>query len=391
MSNDNVELLTAPTVAIVGSGPSGCYLAQFLRKRWADAEITIFDRLETPYGLVRYGVAPDHVGTKAVAKQFDRLFERDNVRFLGNVEIGTDFTLDQLTEACDIVVLATGLHGDRKLMIPGSDLVGVYGSGRITRLINDHPEESANGVNLGKNVTIVGQGNVSIDLVRLLLSSADDLRRHGVHEDVIALFHEGPVTHIDVVGRSAPHLAKYDSAMIRELVKLPGVKFHADLPEAGAAVEDKEALAKLDALGVLIDAAEETLTRSVRFHFGWGPKAITGEERVTGIEFQAADDVSRELQLKADAVITAIGFTEQTSAVLRREHHESEESNLETGYLSPGLYCVGWLRRGPQGTIPANRADAKMVAEVIIGAVEAGEIAPHKPGLSALNHTFSTR
>lgn len=387
MSNETVVPLAAPTIAIVGSGPSGCYLAQFLRKRWAEAEITIFDRLETPYGLVRYGVAPDHIGTKAVAKQFDRLFERDGVRFVGNVEIGSDVSLDQIKDAFDIVVLATGLHGDRNLAVPGADLAGVYGSGRITRLINDHPEEAVSGVTLGKKITIVGQGNVSIDLVRLLLSSAEDLRMHGVNEDVISLCEQGPISHIDVVGRSAPHLAKYDSAMIRELVKLPNVRFHADLPEADVTIEDKEALAKLDALGVLIDMAVDSHTRSVRFHYGWAPKAISGDDFVTGIEFEASDDTSLTLQLKADTVITAIGFTEKPSAALRRSHHETDGSNLGTGYLSPGLYCVGWIRRGPQGTIPANRADAKMVAEVIISAVDAGDIAPHKPGLSALNLT----
>ena len=114
----------APTIAIVGSGPSGCYIAQFLRKRWPAAEIVIFDRLDHPYGLVNYGVALDHPGTKAVARQFDRLFDKDGVRFAGKVEIGTDITLDELRSAFDIVVLATGLHGDRTLDVPGAELPG---------------------------------------------------------------------------------------------------------------------------------------------------------------------------------------------------------------------------------------------------------------------------
>ena len=118
---------TAPTIAIVGSGPSGCYTAQFLRKRWPDGEIVVFDRLDHPYGLVNYGVALDHPGTKAVARQFDRLFDKDGVRFAGKIEIGTDVSLEELRQAFDVVVLASGLHGDRSLDIPGGDLRGRAG------------------------------------------------------------------------------------------------------------------------------------------------------------------------------------------------------------------------------------------------------------------------
>lgn len=385
MNNVDVVPGAAPTIAIVGSGPSGCYLAQFLRKRWSESEITIFDRLEDPYGLVRYGVAPDHIGTKAVAKQFDRLFERDKVRFVGSVEIGTDHSLVQLKDAFDIVVLATGLHGDRDIAVSGSELAGVYGSGEITRLINGHPEESHEEIQLGSRITIVGQGNVSIDLVRLLLSSPEELRQHGVRDEVVDVIEQGQISRIDVVGRSAPQLAKYDSAMIRELVKLPNVRFVADVPDIDPEVEDREALAKLDALGVLLNNSEEGRSRSVHFHFGWTPNVITGENRVAGISFTNVLDSADVMSLEADTVITAIGFTEKPDAVLRRDHHETPETNLDSGYLSPGLYCVGWLRRGPQGTIPANRADAKMVAEVIIGAVDSGEIAPHKPGFTSLS------
>src|SRR6478609_3075307 len=139
----------APTIAIVGSGPSGCYVAQFLRKRWRAAEIVIFDRLDHPYGLVNYGVALDHPGTKAVARQFDRLFDKDGVRFAGEVEVGTDVMLEELRSPFDVVVLASGLHGDRPLGVPGAELPSVLGSGRLTRLINGHPDEIADGLRLG--------------------------------------------------------------------------------------------------------------------------------------------------------------------------------------------------------------------------------------------------
>ncbi len=372
----------APTIAIVGSGPSGCYTAQFLRKRWPTAEIVIIDRLDHPYGLVNYGVALDHPGTKAVAKQFDRLFDTGGVRFVGNVEIGTDITLEELRAAFDIVVLATGLHGDRTLDVPGHQLPGVLGSGRLTRLINGHPDERADGLALGSRVVIVGHGNVAIDLVRLMLKSKDELRGLGVADNVIAAITKGPVDHIDVVGRSLPAKAKFDSAMIRELAKTRDVRFLApDLADTDRTAEPE---AKLDAVVSLLTTSPKDARRTVAFHFGWSPESIDGGQTVEQITFAAVDGSGRTLRLVADTVCTAIGFTEKDAAVLRRGDLESDETDLMTGVLGRGLYCVGWLRRGPRGTIPENRADSRMVADAIAEMVDNGNLLLGKPGTAGL-------
>ena len=337
-----------PTIAIVGSGPSGCYTAQFLRRRWPSAEMVIIDRLGHPYGLVNYGVALDHPGTKAVARQFDRLFERDGVSFAGNIEIGTDITLEELRAAFDVVILATGLHGDRVLDVPGHELPGVFGSGRLTRLINGHPDESADGLSLGSRVTVVGNGNVAIDLVRLLLKSVDELHGLGVADDVITAITKGPVEQIDIVGRSLPAQAKFDTAMVRELAKTPNVRFLApDLVAATKSGDPKQA-----AIATLVATSPENAGRTVAFHFGWTPQSIHGNDSVERMTFAPADGGARTLQLSTDTVCTAIGFTEGDTAVLRRADLESGAADLATGLLGRGLYCVGWLRRGPRGTIP---------------------------------------
>jgi ferredoxin--NADP+ reductase len=374
----------SPTIAIVGSGPSGCYLAQNLRKRWKEAEIVIFDRLPVPYGLVRFGVAPDHLGTKAVARQFDRLFEREGVRFIGETEIGDRIPLEELREAFDIVVLASGLHGDRALGVPGDTLTGVYGAGRLTRLINGHPGEKVDGIRIGERVAIVGNGNVAMDLVRLLATPAERLRELGVAEDVVRSLQPESITRIDVVGRSAAHDAKFDLAMLRELLKLPDVRFVVEGSLATGAMADADGTAKRDALAELAQDSPARAARSVHFHFGWTPERVIGKDRVQSIAFHSTAGESAAMLLDVDAVLTAIGFEELTASPIQRSHHESPDSDLDKGYLARGLYCAGWLRRGPRGTIPQNRADSKMVAEAIIEAVETAGLVPGKPGLPAL-------
>ncbi|UFS59154.1 FAD-dependent oxidoreductase [Subtercola endophyticus] len=403
----------APRIAIVGAGPAGCYTAQFLRKRWSLADIVIYDRHDAPYGLIRYGVAPDHLGTKAIAKQFDRLFARDGVTFVGATDIGTDLTLDQLQADFDVVVLATGLWADRMIdtfhsaattavgaaPVAAAPLAGVYGAGRLTRLINGHPAESVQGLHIGRRTVIVGNGNVAVDLVRLMLTPAEVLVSHGVPNEVAAALTAGPLEHMDVVGRSPVYAAKFDLAMIRELGKLDDVRFTSDSPgddvdendetAAQAAGTDAPAdgTAKADAIRELVEGSSPTATRTVAFHFGWTPDRVfasdagevgdageAGEARVSRVTFTATPGAGQRdatLELSTDSVCTAVGFTETEGALLRRDAIASPTADLERGLLADGLYCVGWFRRGPVGTIPANRADARTVADAIIHDVEA--------------------
>ena len=181
------EPARGPRVAVVGSGPSGCYTAQAVRKRVPGAEIAVIDRHPFPFGLVRFGVAPDHQGTKAVSEQFARLFKRDGVEFVGSVRVGSgpedNVSLAQLREAFDAVVLATGLHQDARLEVPGADLSGVHGAGRITRLLNSAADEVRPAPSLGATAAVVGMGNVAMDLVRLLASASDQLEGSDVCDE----------------------------------------------------------------------------------------------------------------------------------------------------------------------------------------------------------------
>ncbi|MGO1545322.1 MAG: cytochrome P450 [Gulosibacter sp.] len=368
-----------PRIAIVGSGPSGCYMAQFLRKHWDNASITIYDRDEHPYGLMRYGVAPDHLGTKGIAKQFDRLFEREGVRFIGSTEVGQDLSMDELRTQNDVVVLATGLWGDR--LVDGfhrengsPQLPGIYGSGELTRMINGHPHRDAASIRIGKQTIIVGNGNVAIDLVRLILLPPEKLAELGVPGDAIdALSADGPVERIDVVGRSVAQHVKFDVAMLRELSNIPDVRFviHEDELEQESANDDSQE--KLDVLHEVSNPVSAG-SREVHFRFGWTPDRLLGTERLAGAVFRDTGGTRGELSLEADSVCTAVGFTEVKTDALLRRSFEGEDTDISAGVLADGLYCVGWLRRGPVGTIPANRADARTVANRIIADVDSGAI-----------------
>lgn len=373
--------MTAPTVAIVGAGPSGCYLAQALRKQWDQAQIDIFDRLPVPFGLVRYGVAPDHPGTKAVTRQFERLFERDGIGFHGNLALGRDLSLDDLREAYDVVALATGLAADRRLEIPGHDLAGIYGAGSVTRRFNDHPEEQTLSLDLGQRAVIIGQGNVGIDVLRLLSKPVEAFEGSELSPEALAACRPRSLTRIDIVGRSPASYAKCDAAMLRELCRLDGLSFHFAEPlPSPKSVEEKAASLRLSAFHELAERSKTTDGGcQIHFHFGWTPAEVLGELRVAGVRFQGVEEGQRSLELVADSVITAIGFAQQDPRLPGAPEAPRPD---DQGRLAPGLYCTGWLRRGPRGTIPENRQDARAVAATI--AADCTDMPLDRPGLSAL-------
>jgi len=395
---DSTSPAGSPTIAIVGSGPAGCYLAQFLHKQWNDAEIVIFDRVTLPYGLVRYGVAPDHLGTKAIAKQFDRLLDKPGITFVGDTHVGVDVSLDDLRAAFDIVVLATGLSADRRVENHRPDLAGVIGAGTFTRLINGHPDETAETLELGTNVTIVGHGNVAIDVARLLLTPGAALTALGVGADVTAALQRTPITRINIVGRSLAPAAKFDLTMLKELGALPDTRIIVEAPQgpaphdpaSGRTVTDVVDDRRTEMLNDMIASSPASATRTLAFYFGWMPIAYEGASAVTGVTFRAAGKA--DYTLATDSVITAVGFVEHDDAAIRLEHHTTATTDLARGHIDRGLYCVGWLRRGASGTIPANRIDARMVADQIIHAVLTHQLPVAKVGyaqLSAPNPTLA--
>lgn len=347
-----------PRVAIVGAGPSGCYTAQALRKELPTAEISIFDSMPVPYGLVRYGVAADHQGTKAVGRQFARLFERDNVQFHGGVTLGQDVGLPALRDAFDAVVLAHGLHDDIALGVPGSDSAGVVGAGRITRLLNGHPIEERPLPRLGSAVAVVGMGNVALDLVRLLAKETEQLAGSDIDDEVHAAL-AGQIRVVHVVGRSHPGACKFDPVMMREVLDLPGLAHVVHgVDEESQTTNDPRSDVVRDLRNAQADADARV---RVEWWFGYAPMAVQQTQgQASSLEMESLRDASRTV-LPVDSVVSAIGF----AAAPHQRHVEVSTDARETGRVDSGLYVAGWARRGPRGTIPSHRTDAKQLAAVI--------------------------
>lgn len=339
-------------VCIVGAGPSGCYLAQALLKAKPDLAVDLIDRSPAPYGLVRYGVAADHQGTKAVIRQFERLFERQGARFFGNVELERDVTLDELRGAYDAVVLALGLSADRRLGIEGEDLPGVSGAGALTRWLYDRPD-AAPPAPLGRRVAVMGAGNVAIDILRLLAKTPAEFAGTDLGPEAGAWLAAGGVEEITLVARGAAQAAKFDPVMVKELAKLEG----ASIEVVGAEGEGPtiEALRKIDGAG--------PGPRRVRFRFGLTPVAVEGAGRVSAVRFRGA---SGEERIECESFFTAIGFGPEAE-VERAAHLAAAD---EAGGR---LFATGWYRRGPRGTIPENRAEAQALAARVLGEIGDGE------------------
>ena len=325
-------------VAIVGAGPSGFYAADGLIREYAaspgrELRIDVIDRLPTPYGLVRAGVAPDHQGTKAVARQFDRLLAHPDLRFCGNVEIGRDLSWDELRAAYDAVIVATGRVQDRKLGLPGEEAPRVMGSWPFVAWLNGHPDFPT-GPDLSKveRVAVIGNGNVAIDVARVLAKSADEMAKSDIVPAAGAAIAAAPIRQIDIIGRRGPEHASFTNNELAELGRLA---------RAVALVD----AADLDVIVLSTDPTPERLRKTKNIEILKGFSANKPGTKPIALRFVFN---SVPTAFDHDLTITCIGY--------------KASEPLPTG---GGVFAVGWARRGPSGTIPTNRADSHAVAKQV--------------------------
>lgn len=323
-------------VAIVGAGPSGFYAADGLLRARPDLRIDLFDRLPTPFGLIRAGVAPDHQGTKAIARQFERLLAQPNVRFAGNVEIGADLSWAKLQAGYDAVIVATGMVLDRKLGVPGEELPFVWGSWRFVAWLNGHPDfRQGPDLSAVKTVAVIGNGNVALDVARVLAKSADEMARSDIVPEAAAAIAAAPLTDIYVIGRRGPEQASFTGNELAEMGRLSRAVAVAD--PAALAVEPPAT-----------DPTPERLRKARNLEFLKGfARNVPGSKPIT-VHFVFNHPTVAIEPGSYDLVVTCVGYH---------------------GVVFPkgeGIFPVGWARRGPSGTIPTNRADSHAVAQQVI-------------------------
>jgi len=382
----------ALSVAIVGAGPAGCYAAERLARAAPDAAIDVIERLPTPYGLVRAGVAPDHQGTKAVERVLERALTRPNVAFFGNVEIGRDLSLRELRELYDAVILATGAPEDRRLGIEGEELAGVFGSGSFTRWINGHPDAADLPVRLEgvRSAVVIGNGNVAIDVARVLAKSREEMARSDLAPAVEAAIAAAPLEEIHIVGRRGPAEAHFTPLELEELGALARAAPVVEAAELPPASGDGNA----SVLEILHGfAAAPNRSKPIRLHFDFRlkPLRFEGESRVERaiFEVQRRDDAvyapsGEKVSLRADLVVSCIGYQSLPCGGLAPEGGIFRNDG---GRIEAGLYVVGWAKRGPSGTIPTNRSEAHAVADRVLAETLGGG----KPGRAGLSAALAAR
>lgn len=381
------------TVAIVGSGPSGFYTADNLLAAREDVQIDIIERLPTPYGLIRAGVAPDHAKTKNVARAYERTATDPRVEYFGNVELGRDVTVAELREMYDAVVLATGASVDRPMGIPGNDKKGVLGVAAFVGWYNGHPDFRDLDPDLDtESVCVIGVGNVAIDVARVLVKTPEEMAETDLVDHAAERIHASPVKDVHICGRRGPWQAQFSNVELRELGHLedavPIVEPAQLSDDAGegelegralrVATRNLETLRDFSA----IDAGDRK--KRVYFHFFANPVEILGGDRVealklekTVVEGGRAVGTGDFFEIPCGLVIPAIGY--YSEAIEGVPFDGGRAANAD-GRVEPGLYVVGWIKRGPSGVIGSNKPDGEAACEQILEDVPDGG----KPGRKAL-------
>ncbi|MFJ7213687.1 FAD-dependent oxidoreductase [Amycolatopsis sp. NPDC098790] len=363
-------------VAIVGTGPAALYAAAELSEL-RGVEVTLVERLPTPFGLLRAGVAPDHERTREMADRFAWVLRRPNVTCLFDAELGRDVTVAELASHHHAVICATGASGDRRLGVPGEDLPGSVTAREFVGWYNGHPDFAERQFDFsGSRAVVLGNGNVAFDVARILTRPAADFERTAMAGHAVAALRGSGIEQVQLVARRGPASAACSTAELLELSRLPGVDLMA---VAGETVIPDEVLRAAPApvarrLDIVRAAASRIPIepRRVVLRFGLTPVALRGDDEVSEVEFAHRDGTTETIA--TSLVVRAIGFRGEAVPGLPFDERVAVVPNERgrvidpgTGVPLPGLYCTGWIKRGPSGVIGTNRADA---AETVAALLE---------------------
>jgi ferredoxin--NADP+ reductase len=392
-------------VAVVGSGPAGLYTAEALIKQAAVLDVPrpirvdVIDRLPTPYGLVRYGVAPDHKSIKSIAEYLRRVLEHEQVSFVGGVHLGDDVSRDDLLASYDAVVYATGAMRDRQLGVPGEDLPGSVAATDFVNWYCGHPDVDPGVFSLdAESIAVIGVGNVAVDVARILARRPEELRETDVSQPVLEALQASKVREVHMIGRRGPAQAKFTTKELRELGELAGVDIvvgdgEADLDafdptgeSARLAMTDRHIRGNYTVIRELAGRVPAGNPRRLTLRFWLRPTEILGPDRVSGLTLERTrlDERGRftgtgELEtLNVQMVLRSVGY--QSVPLPGVPFHEASHTVPNVagrvmgpdGDALPGEYVAGWLKRGPSGVIGTNKSDATETVRSLLADLAGG-------------------
>jgi ferredoxin--NADP+ reductase len=364
-------------IAIVGAGPAGYFAAQALQKLQSEDlqfSIDMIERLPTPWGLVRSGVAPDHPKIKSVSKVFEKVANEPNFRLFGNVELGSDLTIEQLKERYDAIVIATGSALGKKLGIPGEDLLGSMSAATFVPWYNAHPDFKDESIDLSCDTAVViGAGNVAMDVARMLALEPSELDPTDTADHAIDLFKKSAVRTVVISARRGAEDAAFTSPELRELPKLEHTNVEIakkDIEDAlarvGAEIE-KDTKSNLDAMLLIAEREATDHERTMKSQFLVTPVEIRGNGRVEEVIFKKTGS-DETFSIKCGLIITAIGY--QAAPLEGIPYENGKVVNID-GRVDASTYVVGWAKRGPSGVIGTNKSDAAEVMKLLVADLKA--------------------
>jgi ferredoxin/flavodoxin---NADP+ reductase len=406
---------TPLVVAIVGAGPAGIYAAEALSHQTDVAvEVAVIDRLPVPFGLVRYGVAPDHFSIRSIRNTLERTLEKPSVRFYGDVTIGSDLSIAELRESVDAVIYAYGAGSDKRLEIPGEQLPGSIAAAELVAWYCGHPDVHPDTdqpgvddhlvaaaidelISTSRQAAVVGVGNVALDVARVLIKTVDELDDTDMADEVLKSLSRKNITDIHVLGRRGPAYTTFTTKELRELGQLDDVDVIIDpadleLDSSSQAVVQQNKVAARN-LAVLQEWAARPLSgasRHISFHFWTRPTKIIGNNRVAAVEVERTMinsdgfvvGAGHRPTLAADLVVRSVGyrglplpdipFDERTGRV-----PHAEGRVIRNGGFSPDEYVTGWIKRGPTGVIGTNKSDAVETVTSLLADVHDGAVRAH--------------
>lgn len=386
-------------VAVIGSGPAGIYASDLLVKSELDVQIDLFEKMPAPFGLIRYGVAPDHPRIKGIVQSLHNVMEKEEIRFLGNVEIGRDITVEELREYYDAIIFATGATADKALNLPGEDLEGNYGAGEFVGFYDGNPNFERDWDLSAESVAVIGVGNVSLDVSRILAKTADELLVTEIPDNVYQTLKTNRAKEIHVFGRRGPAQAKYTPKELKELDESPTIEVIVSPEDIDYDEASESARRESKSCDLVCQTLESYAMREpgdaphkLYIHFFESPVEIIGDDgKVSAILTERTElngkggvtGTGKYTEWPVQAVYRAVGYHPQKvegvpfdarSATMPNDGgHVLEDKE---GAKVPGLYTTGWIKRGPVGLIGNTKSDAKDTTTMLIADYKSGELPP---------------